>query len=102
MANSTERAAVMKGSATVFRGSDAIGTVQYNFTRHADGRVTGTIVDVDHVSLHPSASRVPPHFLPQSVVETDLYLRLSDGTAVDFLIADTTGRIANGRRRQEP
>jgi hypothetical protein len=37
----------------------------------------------------------------RSVVETDLYLRLSDGIAVDFLIADTTGRIANGRRRQE-
>ena len=92
----------MKGVATAFRGSDALGTVQYNFTLHDDGQVTGTVVHVDLVVLHPSAPRVPPNFLPQSsVVETDLYLRVSDGTAVDFLIADTTGRIKNGRRRQE-
>jgi hypothetical protein len=91
----------MKGIATVFRGSDALGTVQYSFTLHDDGRVTGTVVHVDHGSLHPSAPRVPPNFLPQSVIENNLHLRLSDGTAVDFLILDTTGRIANGRRRQE-
>ena len=93
----------MKGMAMVVRGADALGTVQYNVTLHDDGRVTGTVVHVvDHVLLHPRAPRVPPHFLPQTGVETELHLRLSDGTAVDFLILDTTGRIANGRRRQEP
>ena len=92
---------MMKSIATVFREAGALGTVHYNFTLHDDGRVTGTVVHVDHVLLHPSAPRLPPNFLSQSVGETDLYLRLSDGTAVDFLIADTTGRIENGRRRQE-
>jgi hypothetical protein len=92
---------VITGIAMVFRGSDALGGVQYNFAFHENGRVTGTVVHIDHLSLHASAPRVPPNFLPQSGVETDLYLRLSDGIAVDFLIADTTGRIANGRRRQE-
>ena len=91
---------VITGIAMVFRGSDALGTVQYAFTLHDDGRVTGTVGHVDQL-LFPGARHVPTYFLPQSVVETDLYLRLSDGTAVDFRMADTTGHIENGRRRQE-
>jgi hypothetical protein len=96
-----ERRGVTKGMAMVFRGADALGTVQYTFTLHDGGRVTGTVVHVDPVPVHPGAPRVPANALPPSAVKTDLYLRLSDGTAVDFLIADTTGRIANGRCRQE-
>ena len=83
----------------VFRGSDALGTVQYAFTLHDDGRVTGTVAYIDQVS-HRGARRMPPHFLSQLVVEADLYLRLNDGTAVDFRMADIAGRIENGRRRQ--
>jgi hypothetical protein len=62
--------------------------------------VTGTVWHFDQV-LFPGARRVPSSFLPQSMVEIDLYLRLSDGTAVDFRMADTAGHIENGRRRQE-
>jgi hypothetical protein len=91
---------VITGSAMVFRGSDALGTVQYAFMLHDDGHVTGTVGHVDQL-LFPGARDVPTDVLPQSVVETNLYLRLSDGTAVDFRMADTTGRIAYGRRRQE-
>ena len=89
--------------ATVFRGADALGTVHYNFTLHDDGRLTGTVGRARRrrPPTPSSAPRVLLNFLPQSVVETDLHLRLSDGTAVDFLIANTTGRIASGRRRQE-
>jgi hypothetical protein len=88
------------GIAMVFRGSDALGTIQYAFTLHDDGRVTGTVGHVDQL-LFQGARDVPTDVLPQSVIETNLYLRLSDGTAVDFRMADATGRIKNGRRRQE-
>src|SRR5882672_11193832 len=89
------------GTTTVFRGALGLGEVQYDFTLRDDGRVTGSIAHVDHGGFHPSAPQVPPSFLPQAIVETDLRLPLGDGTEVHFIVVDTDGRIENGQRRPE-
>jgi hypothetical protein len=84
----------------VFRGAEALGKVQYDFTIEDTGRVIGSIVHIEHLKLHPIAPRVPMNFLPQSAgISTDLHLALEDGTVVDFLVVNTDGEIENGRCR---
>ena len=91
------------GIATVFRGDEALGKVQYHFDLSHDGRVIGWIIDVEFMPLHPITGRVPRTFLSSKAgIETDLHLSLGDGTAVAFLVIDTAeGTIANGRRYRE-
>jgi hypothetical protein len=76
-----------------FRGSDALGMVRYDFRLHDDGRITGRIQSVDLVLLHRNDPRVPPTFLPPSGEETDLYLRLSDGTAARRSVRDDSDDV---------
>jgi len=88
-----------KGIATVFRGAESLGKVQYDFILEPNGRVTGTIAHVDWLALPPMAPRVPANLMPSSICETDLHVFLRDGTAVDFFLVNTDGQIENGRRR---
>jgi hypothetical protein len=92
-----------RGIATVFRGADALGKVQYHFDLGPEGRVSGWIMHVDFSPIHPIAGRVPREFLSSKTgIETDLHLSLGDGTAVAFLVIDTAeGTIANGHRYRE-
>ncbi len=90
-----------KGIATVFRGNEALGVVEYDFNMTDNGRVTGWIVEVKHINLHPMAPRVPPTLLQKSAGAADLHLSLGDGTGVAFLVVTTDGAIVNGRRYQE-
>ena len=69
-----------KGIATVFRGNEALGVVEYDFNMTDNGRVTGWIVEVKHMNVRPMAPRVPPTFLQKSAGAADLHLSLGDGT----------------------
>ena len=90
-----------KGIATVFRGNEALGVVEYDFNMTDNGRVTGWIVEVKHMNVHPMAPRVPPTFLQKSAGAADLHLSLGDRTGVAFLVVTADGAIVNGRRYQE-
>ena len=69
---------MLRGIATVFRGTESLGEAQYWFTVAANGAVTGQVAHVEYLNLHPAAPRIPMTFMPQQAGDaTDLSLTLA-------------------------